>query len=70
MSILNTQAIQLKNMETKIKWNELESMELSNSGKLELRNYLLNQPPQKAWIKKHPLYSNDYLPMVRAKTTK
>ena len=48
-------------METKIKWNDLESMELSNSGKLELRNYLLNQPPQKTWVKKHPLYGNDYL---------
>ena len=50
-------------MEKNIKWNDLESIELSNSGKLELRNYLLNQPPQKAWIKKHPLYSNDYLPI-------
>jgi hypothetical protein len=24
---------------------------------------MLNQEPQKKWIKKHPLYSNDYLPI-------
>lgn len=46
-----------------IKWNDLESLELSSKGKQAFRSYLLNQPPQKAWIKKHPLYSNDYLPI-------
>jgi hypothetical protein len=47
----------------KIKWDDLESLKLSESGKIDLRNYLLNQNPAKSWIKKHPLYNNDYLPI-------
>lgn len=55
---------QLQKIDPKaIKWNELESMELSNKNKTVLRNYMLNQPPAANWIKKHPLYKNEYLPI-------
>ena len=47
----------------KIKWDDLESLKLSESGKIDLRNYLLNQNPAKSWIKKHPIYNIDYLPI-------
>lgn len=47
----------------KIKWDELESLELSQKANTALRNYMLNQSPTAAWIKKHPLYKNDYLPI-------
>jgi hypothetical protein len=47
----------------KIKWNDLESLSLNDKGKLALRNQLLNRNPPKEWIKKHPLYKNDYLPI-------
>lgn len=46
-----------------IKWDDLSSMELSKKGKQALRNYMLNQAPAPAWIKKHPMYGNDYLPI-------
>lgn len=46
-----------------IKWDQLETLELSGSGKMALRNYMLNQPPVSKWIKQHPLYKNDYLPI-------
>jgi hypothetical protein len=46
-----------------VKWNDLTELQLAEKGKTALRNYLLNQTPQKTWIKKHPLYSNDYLPI-------
>jgi len=54
-----TQEIDIKT----VKWNDLTDLKLSEKGKAALRNYLLNQPPHKGWIKKHPLYSNDYLPI-------
>lgn len=47
----------------KIKWDDLSSMQLSDKAQSKIRTYLLNQPPLKAWIKKHPLYQNDYLPI-------
>jgi len=46
-----------------IKWDEIDKMDFSDEGKIALRNFLLNQPPPQAWIKKHPLYKNDYLPI-------
>jgi hypothetical protein len=46
-----------------IKWDDLPAMMLSDAGRIALRNYMLNQPPQASWIKKHPLYGNDYLPI-------
>lgn len=46
-----------------IKWDELTSLELSKKGKTDLRTFMLNQAPTQAWIKKHPLYNNEYLPI-------
>jgi hypothetical protein len=46
-----------------IKWNDLESMELSDKGKKAIRNFILNQPARPEWIRKHPVYKNDYLPI-------
>ena len=46
-----------------IKWNDLDSLDLPKKGKLAIRNQLLNCNPPKVWIKKHPLYKNDYLPI-------
>lgn len=46
-----------------IKWDQLESLELSAKGKEALRVHMLNQPPTATWIKQHPLYKNDYLPI-------
>lgn len=46
-----------------IKWNDLESYELTTKGKQDLRNFMLNQSPTEAWLKKHPLYGNTYLPI-------
>lgn len=46
-----------------IKWNDLQSLELSKKEQTAVRTYLLNQEPTKSWVKKHPLYKNDYLPI-------
>lgn len=46
-----------------IKWNDLEKYDLNTRGKTLLRNHMLNQSPCKSWIKHHPFYGNDYLPI-------
>jgi len=46
-----------------IKWDDLPAMNLSTEGKESLRTFILNHEPHGAWIKKHPLYNNDYLPI-------
>lgn len=47
----------------KIKWDELQSLELSEKANSKLRAFMLNQPPTENWLKKHPLYGNTYLPI-------
>lgn len=46
-----------------IKWDDLQSMNLAVEGKEILRTFILNHEPMTAWVKKHPLYNNDYLPI-------
>lgn len=46
-----------------IKWNDLDKMQLTKQENRDLRNFILNQKPASSWIKKHPLYKNDYLPI-------
>jgi len=46
-----------------IKWHDLEKMELSARQNIHIRNFILNQEPQKSWIGKHPVYNNSYLPI-------
>lgn len=47
---------------SEIKWDDLDSYELSKSQSLEIRNYLLNLDPPAAWIKKH-FQGFHYLPI-------
>lgn len=47
----------------KIKWDDLQSLQLSDKANSKMRQFMLNQPPHAAWIKQHPLYKNDYLPI-------
>jgi len=46
-----------------IKWDELQSYNLHEKAAEKLRKFMLNQNPQYSWIKKHPLYKNEYLPI-------
>jgi len=47
----------------KIKIDQLEDMALSDRQDMHIRNYILNQSPYEEWIKKHPVYGNQYLPI-------
>lgn len=46
-----------------IKWEEIERYNLSDKGKLVLRNSLLNVNPPDAWLQTNPLSGNKYLPI-------
>ena len=46
-----------------IKWNNLESYDLSSKDKTKMRLFLLNSQPPSEWLKKNPMSKNYYLPI-------
>lgn len=48
----------------KVTWAQVPQLsELSQQERAQVRKALLNIEPPAQWIKKHPLYNNDYLPI-------
>ena len=47
----------------KIKLTDLEGMGLDERTNVVARNYILNKQPHAPWLKKHPIYGNQYLPI-------
>lgn len=46
-----------------INWDNLEKLDLPAKAKQAKRNQMLNCIPPPKWLKKHPVYKNDYLPI-------
>jgi hypothetical protein len=46
-----------------IKFDKLDEMNLTARQNQHIRSFILNQNPVASWVKKHPIYGNQYLPI-------